>query len=313
MDGFGDIDSIFSMLEADLPVAEAAAPARCHPDVIALVHSVFGRLQSPADSVQLVCDVLFACGFDTLAFCAKLQQPDYCDWMTMLILTKLWPSCPDQTKNPRKDFVRDLFAEAAVRQVQAEEKERRAAVAAEAVALARRKSAAVLRRQLHHLINCGDGMRQAFAQDVQRWLFAGDSEEYAENALIFVNEFGLIRCPHPECSLHPHYYEWRLTGSSKSAPAPPSSTDAVTPGLGPSKKEQPSHQKLLLHIAHMHYGDPKLAAAEPGSTKPAKGVPRGQPRINEVLPKRHKPNPAAPAAASEVSTVPEAAAALSCF
>ncbi len=82
MDGFGDLDSIFSFLEADPPGAEEAGAARCHPDVMALIRSVFGRLQSPADSVERVRDVLLQYGFDTLEFCAKLQLSDYRDSMT---------------------------------------------------------------------------------------------------------------------------------------------------------------------------------------------------------------------------------------
>ena len=168
MDGFGDLDSIFSFLEADPPGAEEAGAARCHPDVMALIRSVFGRLQSPADSVERVRDVLLLYGFDTLEFCAKLQLSDYRDSMTDAILKALWPTCPDQSINPRKDFVRELFAEAGVRQAQAELKQREAAAAAEKVAVVRRKSAAVMRRQLHHLIELGTDQHRTFAQDVQR-------------------------------------------------------------------------------------------------------------------------------------------------
>lgn len=300
MDGFGDIESLFSELEAGQPADPMAAAPTCQPDVIALVRSVFGQLRTPPDSVRLVCDVLLLYGYDTLEFCASLQQADCRDKMTAAILTALSPGCPDQSVNPRRTYVHKLFADAGAWQAKAEEKKRQAALDAEKIAAVHRKSAAVLRRQCFHLVHNGTELRKKqFAEDVQRWLFFGEAEDYSPAGLDFVNADGCIRCPAPGC-LEKHYYEWRRFGADKSSPD--------------GKRETPAHQRLLNHIATKHYGDPQLAVAEPGSTRPpTKRKPiAGQPPITSMVPKRPKPADAAEAA-TDAGTAPVAASPPSCF
>lgn len=289
MDGLGDIESFFSNADAVLPAFQPPGPPELDQDVGDLINGVFGGLARPANTVELVRHVLIRYGYDNMEFCARLTTSEAdARSIKYAILAELWPSCPNHDANPRRSFVDEFFKRAAELHAIAKEKAAEAVRLAAEVAERQRKSAAVLHRQLTYLLDHGDQARCDLATQVKKFFFDLNSDEYSPRASAFVNDEGRLRCPHNTCG-HDRFYEWRYIGQ------------IVASAVSTAEKQQPSHQRLLEHIASAHFGNSQLAVAVPGSTKPrsspSTSVKRkdtslepGQQTLSDLMSKRARPS-----------------------